>query len=304
MHRSKKHKPIRFTILSGIFCCCAAFALFSCKSVPRGLVSDPFAVLEPDSSLFIRIPAVTGYQKLIQDMIVAENPSLEPENVQKIAGHVTLLYAGIGDAESSNRIQTVIAGSVPAFAPAVLSSKKEWRKVSLHFETGHTGRYEYYTGSNSPYEIAFADREIVLLADDVRPLLERYDRIVSGLQNPSVKNSLLTDNIILWMTADVPQIRFCILRPQAFLAELLGMDMRFALKDVKGELVPSGENDLFDLKLYLTFQNRTVVTAAAALLKLSGLRNVSITESPDTAEMRLGNIQITEQQLMKLLPEN
>ena len=290
---------MKFLIVTGI----VLLSFPGCKTIPKANPVQPFNVLDDDSSLYISLP-VQFYEDLTVDILMKSVGELKKEDAQYIASRIDMLYAGIGSSDNASRVQFCLTGTIPKSAHLVLNARHGWQKEYIYPDRGNTRiSYVGYSRQDYPYEFSFLTDSLVCAAVDVRPMVVRYDTEANGIGVIPRDGSDLNSTDVSWLTNSDSEIRFCVLRPQAFLAKLLGIDMRLALKNAHGFFSKSEKGGILNLTLYLTFQKPEAVQAASAIVRISAGRgsNIEVVHETGTAELTIRNIEIAQQQLVELL---
>lgn len=279
-------------------------ALAGCKTVPENPSVDPFSLLDTDSSIYFKIP-VAPHKDFVKSILLSKLPQLSDTDVQMITSRLNAIYAGIGTTDDAARIQISATGEIPPFVvKSVFSEKNGWIGKSAFFTNSVTSvPYRYFMREGSDFQLAFPSVSNILLADNVQPLLGHYDTLMSGTSvlREEIQSVWVADTYE-WMNSDSSDMRFCVLRPQAFLAHLLGVDMRLALVCAKGSLAETSDNDRLILSLQLEFQNGSAARAARAMLSLAlGSNAVAMSYNEETHTLILSNIEISKVQVLDLL---
>ncbi|QTQ11720.1 hypothetical protein HRI96_05605 [Treponema parvum] len=290
------------------FICVFIFIASSCKSVEKAIPAvDALSVLEEDSAVYFRIPAAQ-HSDFVKKLLYSAISGLTEENASLIVPKIDNICAGIGSAKDAGRIQFSADGYIPPLAiKAALTSKNGWnmKKSSVNASVGGIPvPYIYYSREDTDYSLGLASLKNIVLAKDVDPLFTRYN---AQLKSVSESGSVMrpqdtwTSDTYEWMSEKTSDIRFCVLRPQAFLASLLGTDMRFAIVCARGALA-KGADGSFNLTLELEFPNSLVVKAARAALTLVFGKNIALGDSATV--LKLTDMRFTQEQILEIFVHN
>ena len=83
-----------------------------CRSLPKSVAVDPFDVLNDDSSVYVSFP-VQSCKNLVAALFCGNVDGLSSADALKIVAHIDRLYAGIGTADCSDRVQFCVSGAMP-----------------------------------------------------------------------------------------------------------------------------------------------------------------------------------------------
>lgn len=303
-------KKLNYKTVCGAFLAIASCVLLSlnvtsCKSAEQAIPEvDPLSVLEEDSSIYFRIP-VAKHTEFVKSLMCNFVPGLTEENADLIVPKITTLCAGIGSDDDSSRVQLSADGYIsPLSVKVVITEKNGWTSnkadVSGSIATISVP-YTYYTRSDTEYQLSLPSLKNLVLAENVEPLLSRYNDQLSAINSTGfvqTPSDNWTSTTYEWMTTASDDIRFCVLKPQAFLAGLLGTEMRFALVCARGSFAEL-ENGTYNLSLELEFQSTLVVKAAQLALNLLYGKTASI--SSESTIIKIADINFTQDQILQLI---
>lgn len=301
-------KPSKIVSLRTVFAVCCLSALFfasSCKSVENAIPEiDALSILEEDSAVYFRIP-VAKHSDFVKKMLCNTVSGLTEDNADMLIPKIDVICAGIGSKDDLNRVQLSASGYIPPIAlKAVLTEKNGWKTKTSSVKSSLTKGlvpFVSYERSDTSYLLGLPSLKNMVFAEDVTPLFERYNEqydAVSDTGIVKVPSDTWTSNTYEWMTQSSDDIRFCVLRPQAFLAALLGTEMRLALVCARGSFAEN-EDGSFNLSLELEFENMLVVKAAQVMLKLAFGQKVSMSQTDENI-LKLANIHFTQEAVLKL----
>ncbi|MCR5290683.1 MAG: hypothetical protein K6E51_11885 [Treponema sp.] len=282
--------------------------LFGCKSVqsvtpeetPASDVEtqalkevDPVYVIGSDGAVYFHIP-VKQNKDFVKSLFQSAVNDISESDAQKIVDRIDIVYAVLGSDTDKNRLQVSASGSFPMTAiKFVMTQKNGW--------ISHGNPVQFYTRSGTDFQVAIPASSKLLVAKDVQPMVDIFKGITDGVI--AAEKPWPDTDIEYWMEDNTSDIRFCVLRPQAFLAGLLGMDMRLALSRVKGKLVEADENTMY-LTLVMQFQNALVIKAAQSMMKLAYGNSVTITADEANSTVQVEGIVVSKVKLLDLVLKN
>lgn len=300
-----KHSTMLTQQAAFAVCCFILFFASSCKSAEKTIPEvDALSVLEEDSSVYFRIP-VASHAEFVKKLLCSAVEGLTEDNADLIIPKIDTICAGIGSEEDAGRVQLSAAGMIPPVAlKTVFKEKHGWKSSASPVKSVFSKNllpYTTYSRANTDYVLSLPALKNIVMAKNIVPLLERYNKQYEAVVSTGLilaPSDAWTSNTYEWMTESTDDIRFCVLRPQAFLAALLGTEMRFALVCARGKFVEK-ENGVFTLSLELEFENSFVVKAASAALRLAFGSQISISQ-PDPAILKLSDINFTQDKILQL----
>jgi len=286
------------------------FYFASCKSLEQTIPSvDALAVLEEGSAVYFRIP-VAKHSDFSKKLLCSSVPGLTEDNADYIIPKVNTMCAGVGRANSKNSsiIQISVDGYFPPLAvKAALTEKKGWKLKKSSATSKISGvnvPCVYYERKDTDYKLGLASLKNIVFAKDVEPLLARYSDQLNSLSDDGLvlkNDKFWPSSTYSWMTSGSDDIRFCVLYPQAFIKNLLGAEMNFAINCARGNFAEK-EDGSFILSIEIEFQNNLVVNAAKALLSLYYGKSVSIETSSNV--LKVADIKVTQEKLLNLIGGN
>ena len=169
-------------------------------------------------------------------------------------------------------------------------------------------------------QIALPSESQMVFSQNVKPLLDMYNcekQFLNGgfslngdseedndCDNSSIyRNDWKSSDLYGWISSDVPSIHFYIVRPQAFLTNLIGTDISnkvFKLVYAKGNFSKL-PNSKYELTLELDFQDKKYVKPAVSLLILAlGLTDSELRLTSPT-HVILSGVHLNVSQLINML---
>ena len=161
-------------------------------------------------------------------------------------------------------------------------------------------------------QLAFPGSNIICISPNVLPMLDLYEKefeILNGIGNSEIdfvteyRSEWQSSDLYKWICEDIPSIHFYIVRPQAFLSNLIGSDVSsrvFKLVFAKGNFSKL-PNDKYELTLDLEFQNEKYVKPAISMLILTlGLTDSEIKRVSPT-HIQLTGVHMNTKQLTNML---
>ena len=294
---------------------CSAFLILfyfsACKSLEQSISSvDALAVLEDDSAVYFKIP-VAKHVDFAKKLLCSTVPGLTEDNADYIIPKVNTMCAGIGKigAKSlSSRVQISVDGYLPPLAiKAALTEKNGWKlkKSSVNSKiAGISVPFVYYQRDDTEYKLGLASLKNVVFAKDVDPLFSRYNLQLDSITEKGVfvqPENNWSQSTYDWMTDETDDIRFCVLYPQSFMKNLLGVEMNFAIANARGYFSEQKDGN-FLLSLEIEFQNSLVVNAAKAVLSL--YYGKSITTEASSNVLKVANIALSQKKVLEVVGVN
>ena len=255
-------------------------SLFGCASGRGGSIPEisTLAVLDGDSDLYIAVP-VKHHRELVVSLVSSQT-GLSEKNASLVAGRMGNLYLGLGCQLDSGRIQISSDGDFPSFAvDMALSEGNGWSKKNYvasssdeALSAGYPNQFRYYSGSGVPYCVSFPTQHEMLVAKDIRPLLENYAlrRSPSELDYARVLN--LDEN-------KSNDILFYSSNPSRLASAIIGDMASSWFVHAEGKLRKSSSGDyLLEADLVLGDRNRKTV-----VMTLMALAGIPVTSTGETS---------------------
>ena len=289
-----------------------ATLFLGCKTLPTAAVQkevDALELLDGNSAFYIKIPAAVD-RDLVSRMVLSSVKEISENEAEQISGRVNTVYAGLTRKFSKSEIQISASCDVPEiFLPRIFSVKNGWKLRKLSFsEKMPANVYTVY--NNGSLDVSFPSKKIACIGRSVEQMLARYDTILSGDDDSSVKNITADENnsdlpdsaVYDWLSSGENEIRFSAVAPQSFLTVLTGANLNFKLVYVRGKMVNDPKNDFqYLMDLEFEFVDKKFVPAAKGALSLVfGLTDSNvILETP--THLAVTRIKIEKNALYKIL---
>lgn len=304
LKRNNKIKTLKTLFIS---CGIIFAALTGCKTVPQGsrLPVSTFDTLDDQAAMYIRIPADEN-RELIEKVIVSFYKGMSESDAKILSSRLNTVYASFGSPKDKKRIQLACDGDIPSGMVSLIKkngfSENTYSAASLaDMSTG----YRYYEGNG--IQFSFPSSTQVLVSQNVKPMLDLYNKEDEALNNVDFDSDFRGDwkatDLYQWISKPVPSIHFYIVRPQAFLTNLIGTDVSskvFKLVYAQGNFTKL-PNQKYELTLDLEFIDSRFVKPATSMLILAlGLTDSEIkTISP--THIQLTGVHLSSKQLVKML---
>lgn len=289
-----------------------SLAVFSCKTAPQVATVPVYAfdVLDDEGAMYIHIP-VAENKELSQKLVLAYTKGMSESDANLLVSKLEDVYASFGSRADKKRVQIAVEGSLPSVASSFLKKDGyEEKKYNAKGFTDFSPVYSYF--AKDKMQLAFPGSNIICISPNVLPMLDLYEKefeILNGIGNS--ENDFVTEyrsewqssDLYKWICEDVPSIHFYIVRPQAFLSNLIGSDVSsrvFKLVFAKGNFSKL-PNDKYELILDLEFQNEKYVKPAISMLILTlGLTDSEIKRVSPT-HIQLTGVHMNTKQLTNML---
>lgn len=291
-----------------------------CKTAPVNELSlnpvKTIDILDDEGAMYIHIPAEEN-KELLEILVSGFLKGISQSDAKLLVSKVDNVFVSFGSRKDKKRVQMALDGNIPGAAGSLLKnngyeeksySAKSLYEPSVEFYTA----YKYY--SSADLQIAMPSSKQVVISKNVEPMLDVYNcerdaenEICGGGQvidfEEPYRNDWKTCDLYQWIDEDVPSIHFYIVRPQAFLSNLIGSDVSsrvFKLVYAKGNFSKL-PNSKYELTLDLEFQDKKYVKPAVSLLILTmGLTDSDIkTVSP--THVQLTGVHMNTKQLTNML---
>lgn len=282
----------------------------SCKSGPK--VSDfpevdPLALLQEDSSIYVRVP-VASHKELVKSILLSEIPFISEGDASKLIKQVDLLYAGLGTVKDRSRLEIAASGDFPSFARNFIFTKKNGWKKSVYnaYSTeeskafGYPNVFDVHSSDSSSFDISFPSSGIILLSQNVFPGLDNY------AQRCEVKDSFCNN----WLLEGGEDISFFIGKPGLYLTKMIGSAVTITCESVYGKLVKipeekvKGKNNV--LSYEMEFYVRLNQSQSKAMTMLSSLLNLALrqmdghVEQSDVLTLKITGMTVSEREIIDL----
>lgn len=322
----KKNSFFRFikkgALLSSI--CALCFAGFiGCKTVVQdeSVPVKTVDILDDEGAMYIHIPAEEN-RELLELFVMNFYKQLNQNDAKLIVSKIDDVFASFGSKKDKKRIHLAVEGKFPGTINSILKKsgfeENTYSAASLSEEVVFPSDYRYFKNRN--LQIALPSESQMVFSQNVKPLLDMYNcekQFLNGgfslngdseedndCDNSSIyRNDWKSSDLYDWISSDVPSIHFYIVRPQAFLTNLIGTDISnkvFKLVYAKGNFSKL-PNSKYELTLELDFQDKKYVKPAVSLLILAlGLTDSELRLTSPT-HVILSGVHLNVSQLINML---
>lgn len=290
----------------------ALFAFGSCASVMGSNVKvNAFDTLDSDSNVYMSIPVGVHSEftnSLLKKMIGSD---VSDKYIKNVTDSIDRVYIGLGSDSNKNRVQIACDGTVSTASKLALSSTEYFSKKVQNVNA--TGLYQVYTEKQSGMQLCNPGSDLILIASDITPQLEKYDReassqILSDILSTGSGNS----NASEWKQSEaykfvgdssVNTVRIYMNKPLSFITNLLGTSLSssiFQLNFIEGEFtkLPSGK---YSVDLNMEFSKDNLIAKAVAFLKVALLMTDSKVIQNDGRHLSVTGIQVSLSQMQNML---
>lgn len=302
----KKNSKLNF-VLKVFMIFLLSFVFFGCKS--KSVESIPvytFDSLDDEAAMYIHIPPKENAELLVK-FILKFYKGISQDDAELIVSKLDDMYASFGSRKNKKRIQIALEGKIPSIVKTMLKKqgfeKKSYNAKSL--ADSKTTMYEYFDSKDM--DIAFPSSNQVLISQNVESFIDMFN-MEKEVANSQVKleQPFRSDwkecDLYKWISEQVPSIHFYIVRPQAFLTNLIGTDISselFKLVYAKGNFSKM-PNSNYELTLELEFQNERYIKPAISILRLAlGLTDSKVVQTSKT-HVIVSNVHINSNQLINM----
>ncbi len=288
----------------------ALLFLASCATVmsPK-LKVNAFDTLDSDSLVYLSVP-VAVHSELTNSLLKAMMGSdISDKYIKNVTDSINRVYIGIGSHEDRNRLQIACDGTVSTASKLALATSDYFSKKVQNVNMA--GLYPVFIEKQSGIQICNPGSDVILISQDVTPLLQKYDR-EAGAQIASTVLSAENMNAVEWKDSETykfvgdPQtnnVRLFMNRPLSFITNLLGTSLSssiFQLNYIEGEFtkLPSGK---YSVDLNMEFSKDNLIAKAAAFLKVALLMTDSKVVQNDDRHLSVQGIQVSLSQMQNML---
>lgn len=289
-----------------------SLAVFGCKTASQVATVPVYAfdVLDDEGAMYIHIP-VAENKELSQKLVLAYTKGMSESDANLLVSKLEDVYASFGSRTDKRRVQIAAEGSIPSVASSFLKKDGyEEKKYNAKGLTDFSPVYSYY--AKDKMQLAFPGSNIICISPNVLPMLDLYEKEfenLNGTGNSEIdfateyRAEWQSSDLYQWISEDVPSIHFYIVRPQAFLTNLIGTDVSskvFKLVYAKGNFTKL-PNLKYELTLDLEFTDSRFVKPATSMLILTlGLTDSEIKNISPT-HIQLSGVHLSSNQLIKML---
>ena len=287
-------------------CLLAVSMMTACKTAPQTAFETPdaFDVLDDEGAMYISIPAKEN-SDLLEQFISSMKLGVSENDAKTIVSKIDRVYASFGSVKDKKRVQISAEVNVPGAAAGLLKKNGyEEKTVKCDSVYGSDFIYKYYSGA---IEMAFPSSKNVLISKDVVPMIQNYafEELIANERiefSSAYKLDWKQSDLYQWVSEDTETIHFYIVRPQAFLSNLLGSAIStktFKLNYAKGQFAKL-PNSKYELTLELNFQDPRFIKPAISLLGLALGLTDSEAKQIDANTVKLSGVHVSTKQLIDM----
>lgn len=289
-----------------------AVALGSCASVMGSSVKvKAFDTLESDSLVYMSVPVHVHSEltnSLLKKMIGSD---ISDKYIKNVTDSIDRVYIGLGSASDKNRVQVACDGTVSTASKLALASSDYFTKKIQNVNTA--GIYQVYTEKKSGMQLCNPGSDLILIASDVVPQLEKYDSaanselisdILSGISGNTNTNDWKDSEVYKFVgDSSVNTVRLYMNKPLSFITNLLGTTLSssiFQLNFIEGEFtkLPSGK---YSVDLNMEFSKENLIPKAVAFLKVALLMTDATVSTSDSSHLSVTGVQVSLSQMQNML---
>lgn len=302
----------RTNVILALAAAAALFAFGSCASVLGSNVKvNAFDTLDSDSLVYMSVPVGVHSEltnSLLKKMIGSD---VSDKYIKNVTDSIDRVYLGLGTASDKNRIQIACDGTVSTASKLALSSTEYFSKKVQNVNTA--GLYQVYTEKRSGMQLCNPGSDLILIATDITPQLEKYDREAnSQIISDILTNSSSNSNASEWKKSEaykfvgdssVNTVRLFMSKPLSFITNLLGTSLSssiFQLNFIEGEFtkLPSGK---YSVDLNMEFSKENLIPKAIAFLKVAFLMTDAKVTTSDSNHLSVTGVQVSLSQMQNML---
>lgn len=280
-----------------------------CKSKPviSGVPVYTFDALDSEGAMYIHIPPKEN-QELLVAFVKNIYKGLSTDDAELIVSKLEDVYASFGSKKDKKRVQIALKGNVPSIVKSLLKKngfeEKTYNAKSLI--QSKIAPYSYF--DNGDIQISFPSANQILISQSIPVFIDMFNMEKEVCNSEIVLETPFREDwkgcdLYKWISEEIPSIHFYIVRPQAFLTNLIGADIStrvFKLVYAKGDFTKL-PNQKYELTLDLEFQNKIYVKPAISILILTlGLTDSEIQQVSDT-HIKLTGVHLNSNQLINML---
>lgn len=282
---------------------------FSCKSGPVGSglpEVDPLALLQEDSSIYVRIP-VQEHKALVQDIVIAELPYISESDATALVKQLDVLYAGLGTVQDRSRLEIVSTGEFPAFARNLIFTKNNgWNKRAYTatssedaLSRGFPNKFDVNYSSMSAFKVSFLSDGMLLLSQNVNP----------GLENYALRRDVPETDYSKWIQEGGSDISFYIGKPGQYLRKLIGAAVTVSCDSIFGKLVllpprtgkkVTGPEYELEFNVRLNSSQGKAMPMLYSLVSLAMRQMDGVVEKVDDLTLKVTGITASEREIIDL----
>lgn len=250
-----------------LLCCTvfSLFSLFSCKSVQEFESVEPLNLIDSSAPLIVYIPAAENRE--VVEYFLKEFAQLSQKNVQAVSSRTKNIAVS---SDFLGNYQIASEGIYPKLGMNLALTEKNGWKSKKSDNTNFP--FLIYSSSENQIELSSPDSSTVLLSREVEPMLQRYEKAQTVLQDSAADNKEeMIAKVYEYLTDfSTSEIRFYAQNSSLFFNKVVGKVLNLGIKDVYGSLASSAKaKEKFALTLNLELSNEAVTKAAVKLLKVA-----------------------------------
>lgn len=281
--------------------------------MPNARKVEALSLLDDNSNLYFSIPNNVD-NELLEKILKERVSGITEKEIERILTRINTVYAGIDISRrifSTDAVQISVDGNIPKkMVPKLLNKKNGWEVITCSSECAK--KHPIYTkqiiqGSDEYINVAFPSNNIACAGRDIEKMLSRYDDFSSidflpEMQEENESIMLKNEYFYNYLLESNDEIRFFTNNPNTFLSYLIGVNVDLRILTIAGAIVKDDEDTTkYKMKLMFKFSSNKFLKAGRAILKLAfGFSNKEV-EDGDDSELIIQNVQISKEQIYKLL---
>ncbi|MBP5157762.1 MAG: hypothetical protein ILP18_07830 [Treponema sp.] len=288
----------------------SSFCLACCKSTPKELVEsdeevdyvaptdlNPIALLSGDSSIYARLPA-QKHKELVKEILVEEIPNIQPGDIELITSRLGIVWTGQGTVEDRSRTELIATGNIPSIAlSGSLTKAKGWSRTKYTAEStkkalalGYENEFRYYSHPDTSFKISLMYKDLLGLAGNIEPLLDRC-----------AVHQEMEDNLrCKWISQESDDILFFITRPGQYLRNMIGSAINISTDYIYGNLraTPSGD---YNMTMNMHISDARTIPALKSMLNLAfGLTGGTVSQA-DGETLVVSGVPLSRKQIVGVI---
>ncbi|MBO7122048.1 MAG: hypothetical protein J6V90_02050 [Treponema sp.] len=293
-----------------VFASAATFV--SCASVMGSSVKvKAFDTLDSDSLVYMSVPVGVHSEftnSILKNMIGSD---VSDKYIKNVTDSIDRVYIGLGSASNKNRVQIACDGKVSTASKLALASSEYFSKKVQNVNT--SGIYQVYTEKQSGMQLCNPGSDLILIASDIVPQLEKYDReansqiisdILNGVSNDSNAGDWKDSEVYKFVgDSSVDTVRLYMNKPLSFITNLLGTALSssiFQLNYIEGEFTKLASGK-YSVDLNMEFSKDNLISKAVVFLKVALLMTDSKVIQNDDRHLSVTGIQVSLSQMQNML---
>lgn len=232
-----------------------ALLFFGCKSAPIVNPVDPAELLSSDRAIYMTVPVQPNEEFVVR--AVEKIAGCSEKDARKIAERTEKIYISVG---SLGEVELAAKGDFPSnMIGFALTEKKGWKKTTFK-------EYQYFTGTQSSYQISLPSPEVAVVAQNIEPMLEKYD----DAANNDLHQVSMDEEIYAFLeNEESGSIEVFAPVPKAFIRTFIGANVNSPVQSISGTFTNISAEKEFGLKLSVKMNDPRTMKAAVAALKIA-----------------------------------